>query len=361
VLANTPNISVRRIRQVERWIQTSPRAVWVLLPGEEWDVSAVCDLVQMLARRRVGQGRELSSIPLLTAAEDAHPPSCRICGAETRQIGSVHGNYSRRDYELRRCDVCGFAFIANPWTDFERIYDQSYYEGRGADPLVDYRYELAEPGRTIRGYEWRGVTQLVERVLGGLAGVRWLDFGCGNGGLVRYLREHTPAEAYGFEEGAIAAAARRLGIPILSRDELAVHAAGFDAVTAIEVLEHTLDPLAELRTIRKLLRPGGLVFLTTGNAAPFASNLVRWPYIVPEIHVSFFEPDTLRRALVASGFRPDEVPAGHGFDQILKFKVLKNLRLRRRSRLTDLIPARPIAALAERKVQLRQHPMGWAT
>ena len=272
----------------------------------------------------------------------------------------MHGNYSRRDYELRRCDVCHFAFIADPWTDFERIYDDRYYDGQGADPMVDYRFELSEPERTIRRYEWHGVTRLVERLLGGLQDVRWLDFGCGNGGLVRYALEHTGAQACGFEEGSIAAAARRLGIPILAPDGLGEQTTPFDVVTAIEVIEHTLDPLAELRKIRSLLRPGGLLFLTTGNAAPFAADLQRWSYIVPEIHVSFFEPDTLARALVESGFQPGEVPAADGFDEILKFKVLKNLRLRRRSRLTDLIPARPIAALADRRVRLRRHPIGWA-
>jgi SAM-dependent methyltransferase len=256
--------------------------------------------------------------------------------------------------------VCHFAFIADPWTDFERIYDDRYYDGHGADPLVDYRFELSEPERTIRRYEWQGVTRLVERLLGGLDGVRWLDFGCGNGGLVRYAREHTNAEACGFEEGSIAAAARGLGIPILDADALGERSEAFDVVTAIEVIEHTLDPLAELRRIRGLLRPGGLLFLTTGNAAPFASDLQRWSYIVPEIHVSFFEPDTLRRALAESGFEPADVPAGDGFDEILKFKVLKNLRLRRRNPLTDLIPARPVAAVADRRVRLSHHPVGWA-
>jgi 2-polyprenyl-3-methyl-5-hydroxy-6-metoxy-1,4-benzoquinol methylase len=296
----------------------------------------------------------------LSTAEDVDSLSCRICRADTRRIGPVRGEYSGRDYELRRCDVCAFAFIADPWTDLERIYDESYYAGRGADPLVDYRFEVAEPGRTIRGYEWHGVTQLVGRLLGGLAGVRWLDFGCGNGGLVRYLLEHTDAEACGFEEGTIAAAARRLGISILSRDELVEQASSFDVVTAIEVLEHTLDPLAELRTIRALLRTGGLLFLTTGNAAPFASDLRRWPYVIPEIHVSFFEPATLRYAFSRCRLEPGEVPAGDGFDEILKFKVLKNLKIRRRSRLTDLIPPRPVAALVDRRVRLREHPVGWA-
>jgi len=272
----------------------------------------------------------------------------------------VHGNYSRRDYQLRRCDVCHFAFIADPWTDFDRIYDDRYYDGRGADPMVDYRFELSDPERTIRRYEWHGVTQLVDRLVGGLDGVRWLDFGCGNGGLVRYALDHTGAQVCGFEEGSIAASARQRGIPILCGDALDELATPFDLVTAIEVIEHTLDPLAELRKVRRLLRPGGLLFLTTGNAAPFASDLQKWSYIVPEIHVSFFEPVTLSRAFVESGFQPGRVPAADGFDEILKFKVLKNLRLRRRSRLTDLIPARPVAALADRRVHLREHPVGWA-
>ena len=286
--------------------------------------------------------------------------SCRICGAAARRVGPVHGGYSGRDYELRRCDVCGFAFVADPWTEFERIYDARYYDGHGADPLVDYHFELAEPDRTIRQYEWRGVTQLVERLLGGLDGVRWLDFGCGNGGLVRYVNERTEARASGFEEGSIATEAREAGIPIVSADALPAHAGSFDVVTAIEVIEHTIEPLSELRTIRKLLRSGGLLFLTTGNAQPFASHLLRWPYVIPEIHVSFFEPRTLEYAFGKSSFRPGPLPHRAGFDEILKFKVLKNLKVRRRTRVTDLIPAGPLAAIADRRVRLSRHPIGWA-
>jgi hypothetical protein len=79
----------------------------------------------------------------LVAVEDSQSAPCRICAAATRRIGPVHGTYSGRDYELRRCDVCRFAFIADPWTDFGQIYDERYYDGRGADPLVDYRFELS--------------------------------------------------------------------------------------------------------------------------------------------------------------------------------------------------------------------------
>jgi SAM-dependent methyltransferase len=297
----------------------------------------------------------------LTPNEDSPGgPSCRICGARTQRLGDVRGRYSQRDYELRRCDTCRFAFIANPWTDFARIYDDRYYAGEGADPRVDYRFELSHPELTVRQYEWRGITSIVEQLLGGLAGVRWLDFGCGNGGLVRYLGDHTSALASGFEEGSIAARARQLGVPISSSMPARADPASFDVVTAIEVLEHTIDPLAELRRIRQVLRPGGLLLLTTGNAAPFSANLPRWSYVVPEIHVSFFEPGTLERALRSCSFRPDRMPHGTGFEQVLKFKVLKNLRLRRRNALSDLIPAAPVGAIADRRTRLSRHPIAWA-
>jgi 2-polyprenyl-3-methyl-5-hydroxy-6-metoxy-1,4-benzoquinol methylase len=287
-------------------------------------------------------------------------PACRVCGAISEALGQVHGEFSGRSYELRRCTGCRYSFIADPWTEFDRIYDERYYAGQGVDPMVDYRFELEQPERTVRRYEWDGITRLVGRLLGGLDGIRWLDFGCGNGGLVRYVLDHTAASACGFEEGSILADALAAGIPILSADALAARDGQFDVVTAIEVLEHTLDPLAELRRIRRLLRPGGLLFLTTGNAAPYRSRMLEWSYVLPEIHISFFEPATLDYALHKCGFEPAHIGVGGGFEQILKFKVLKNLRIRRRTRLTDLIPATPLAVAADRRVRLSRHPIGWA-
>jgi SAM-dependent methyltransferase len=189
--------------------------------------------------------------------------------------------------------------------------------------------------------------------------LRWLDYGCGNGCLVRYLRAERNVDAFGFDEGWAATQARHAGIPLLSADELAAQAASFDVVTAIEVLEHTLEPVAELRRIRGLLRPGGLFFLTTGNAAPYANKLNRWRYVTPEIHISFFEPRTLEQAFTLAGLRPERRPLGRGFDAILKFKILKNLRIRRRSALTAAFPPR-FAALAGRHARLDEHPVGWA-
>jgi SAM-dependent methyltransferase len=293
--------------------------------------------------------------------QDHEPPSCRICGGRTNSAGIVYGRFSQRDYHLARCPACGYAFIVDPWLDYAEIYNDRYYDGQGADPLVDYRFELEHPERSIRRYEWDGLVTVIDDLCGGPQPLRrWLDYGCGNGCLVRHLRNRHAAEAFGFDEGSITAAARDRGIPLLTAEDLAAEAGTFDVVTAVEVIEHTLDPVAELRRIHSLLRPGGLLFLTTGNAQPYAHKLVNWRYVRPEIHISYFEPRTLERTLVQAGFRAEQRPLGPGFDEIMKFKVLKNLHIRRRSLLTDLLPSSLLGPIADRKVRLSEHPVGWA-
>jgi SAM-dependent methyltransferase len=299
-------------------------------------------------------------------------PECRICGGQTQSPGIVRSKYSGREYRLARCPSCGFVFVVDPWLDFEQIYDHRYYAGQGADPLVDYLFELEHPDRTVRQYEWRGISTMVLDLVGShdpstrtqdipsASLGRWLDFGCGTGGLVRYLRNRRMAEAFGFDESSITEEVRLKGIPVLSGDELRAEAGSFDVVSAIEVLEHTLDPVSELRRMRELLRPGGLLVLTTGNAQPYAHRLARWRYMTPDVHISFFEPRTIERAMAAAGFRAERRPLGPGFDEVIKFKVLKTLKIHRRSRLTDALPSALIGPTVDRITKLREHPVGWA-
>jgi SAM-dependent methyltransferase len=274
---------------------------------------------------------------------------CEICGGETEPAGE------RRGFRLRRCPACGFAFVERPRTDYDALYGEDYYAGRGADPLVDYAFELAEPERTVRLYEWRGIRRAVAALLPVGPATRWLDYGCGTGGLVRHLRETVGCDALGYEQGW---AAGRLAVPHLDDDAFAAATGTFDVVTAIEVIEHAIEPVALLRRLRELLRPGGLLFLTTGNAS--GRDLERWRYVVPEIHVSFFEPRTLERALREAGLRPERRGRLPGHTEILRFKILKNLGVRRRSPLEAALPWPLLARLADAREGVTAHPVGWA-
>jgi SAM-dependent methyltransferase len=165
----------------------------------------------------------------------------------------------------------------------------------------------------------------------------------------------------GFEEGWIRTKVAALGIPLVDKESLGRSRGTFDIVTAIEVLEHVENPLAILAEIRRVLKPGGVFFCTTGNARPFRGRLLEWRYIIPEVHLSFFEPDTLAYALRLSGLQPEFKGFLPGFVDIIRFKILKNLWVHRASLWEQLLPWGVLARLANLRLQISAHPIGWVT
>src|SRR5690349_1927317 len=87
---------------------------------------------------------------------------CQICSAKTLEIGKKRGEFRKRDYHLQQCQECGFAWVKDPDLDFENIYNENYYKGQGADPLVDYLSEMNSPESSIRQFEWKGILEVIE-------------------------------------------------------------------------------------------------------------------------------------------------------------------------------------------------------
>lgn len=286
--------------------------------------------------------------------------ACRICsGSSLERIGTKRGRFAKRDFELYRCRTCAYAFVANPWLDYKAIYSDDYYRGSGADPWVDYIWEVEHPSTTIRQYEWRGVLAIVESLHPLSRETTWLDFGGGMGGLVRYIRERRVGSVFAYEPDSQTQRSAA-AVPYLSDSELKAKPQYFDIVTAIEVLEHAADPLAELRRIRSMLKPGGLFFYTTGNAEAHRDTLLSWRYFVPEIHISLYEPRTLALALERAGFRPEFRGFLPGYADVIRFKILKNLHLRNVSLWEKQLPWVAVARIVDARLAISAHPIAWA-
>ena len=140
-------------------------------------------------------------------------------------------------------------------------------------------------------------------------GARVFEIGYGAGTLLRWLH----ADGYqvagidsgqagldttpGLPSGALrhrGAATVRLG-----RDE---HP--YDLVVAIHVIEHVPDPLAVLSAAHALLRPGGRIAVITPSADSLGLDWfgAAWWMLEDPTHLALFSPDSLTRALRASGF-----------------------------------------------------------
>ena len=106
-----------------------------------------------------------------------------------------------------------------------------------------------------------------------LQGLRLLDVGCG-GGLLSEPMARLGAQVTGIDasEANVAVAdlhARGQGLSIHYRqataEGLAPSATPFDIVLALEIVEHVADVDLFLRSCGRLVRPGGLLFLSTLN------------------------------------------------------------------------------------------------
>ena len=121
-----------------------------------------------------------------------------------------------------------------------------------------------------------------------LEGVRVLDVGCGGGilaeSLARLGADVTAIDA-GAANIAIAKAhaaldaerfEKNLRYEAVTAEDLVERGASFDCVTSLEVIEHVTDPLEFTKSISRLVKPDGALFISTLNrtARSFAMAIV---------------------------------------------------------------------------------------
>ena len=225
--------------------------------------------------------------------------NCVLCGSGRHKV-----IYADKPSSVVECTECGLVFF-NPQPSPE--YLKNYYSSQSG-----YMNSIEE---NLRSFEenpksWEDtanwIFSKIYRHLTERPGRRLLDVGSAYGFFLIFARKRG-LDARGIEISSESSKyALQQGIEVWNTPltEARLTADFFDIVTMNNVLEHTLNPMAELNEAFYILKPTGVIYVGVPNWDSLVSRVdgFHWKMKSWPNHLFYFTPETLRRMLTRAGF-----------------------------------------------------------
>lgn len=241
---------------------------------------------------------------------------CDICGSRDSKAILTFPTH-----RIVSCRNCGLYYI-NPQPgpeELTKLYGSDYH----------YAYFLKNEKKIRARAKYR-----IKRITHYIKKGRIFDIGCMYGFFLDELQK-IGWEVKGMEiaEKPTDYARQKLGLSVrkgnVEDSNLPVNS--FDVVSCWHLLEHTRSPRLVLTKINRLLKPKGFIFLTLPNARALVAKIKpsSWPWFRAPEHLYHFNPRTIHRILVQTGYQVREITSHRGdadslfsfLIQILKFNV----------------------------------------
>jgi len=237
---------------------------------------------------------------------EGHIPEvrCPICdGLRCTEVSVLYDDrYGFPGYfKLLKCNDCGHRFLDAEFTqnDLKKLYTEYY-------PRSNYDISQFEPHKNIsRLKSW--ITGAKSQAFRWVPpGVKILDIGCGFGEALGYHRSRG-CDVYGVEaDENILAVAEKYGyqMHVGLFDASNYEKVSFDYVTMDQVIEHVCRPVDFLRDVATVLKPGGLLILSTPNPESWGAIFLQSFWINWHIpyHLHFFSMKSMKMAADMAGF-----------------------------------------------------------
>ena len=244
------------------------------------------------------------------------PIHCPICDASATPAFIAGG------YRMYRCGQCRTAFV-HPVPDDAAL--KAFYDDFHRSASQGGWYDEME-GRMQDDFPAK--LDIVNRSAGNRP-MRILDVGCGKGFFVKACAD-AGHQAVGVDlsETGVAYAREKLGVEAIvgALADLKPGLGQFDAVTFWATIEHLSDPVAMLRDIRDLLKPGGKLFCDTGIGDDWLDRLLpgRVQWYDPPQHLFVFSAPGMHKAMERAGLRVIHIDPG--FDRSGLRRLVRKIR-----------------------------------
>jgi 2-polyprenyl-3-methyl-5-hydroxy-6-metoxy-1,4-benzoquinol methylase len=228
---------------------------------------------------------------------------CNLCHTEI--ASDQPPRWRKHGLEIFQCRSCSLLFRGSLPTSEQlaALYDRSYFHPDERSPeaegYADYIGDESEHRFTARRrVRWLGRRGSPRRLLDvGAAAGFFLDEARSAGWDVEGIDISPYLTCWGRD---------RLGLELHTGlfQEEEYPPASFDVVTMWDYIEHSIDPAADITQAARILRRGGLLMLSTGDAGAVVARISgrRWHLLTPHHHNFFFTAETLSRYLQEHGF-----------------------------------------------------------
>ncbi|MBX9884566.1 MAG: class I SAM-dependent methyltransferase [Novosphingobium sp.] len=256
-------------------------------------------------------------------------PNCRTSES------SVWGHES--GFVAVKCSSCGLVYV-NPRPREDAISDANKIGLHpGDEKALDVTYRRI-PGK-IPHYSAILREMFAEERAAGLA-VKWLDVGAGYGEFIEAVLATMPpgSEALGIDPMAPKVkVAQSRGLPVYSR-ELSEVGDGYDVISLINVYSHIPDFDEFGAMLASKLKPGGILFIETGNIAAVTREQFPDTLLLPD-HLVFSSLPQMRMIFERLGMDLPLYKETRVDDALWSLKIFAKGILRRR-RLDIRLPGR---------------------
>lgn len=226
---------------------------------------------------------------------------CPVCGQDNAEIIYKKGNLDK-DLINVVCKNCALVYL-NPrpaGEEYDLYHKAEFLAEKDVREIGDLSAKLGGRDLEIK----KSVFYFLKDYL--REGQNVLDIGAGFGGLLKIIKEESGANIHGIElnDLDVRAAKKFYGLDLFhgSLADFSVSAENyckFDVIIMHHTLEHLPEPLNSLEQIKKLLKPGGILYI----GVPNIMNIKKRPEIFFQTaHPFSYSPHSLKLILEKAGF-----------------------------------------------------------
>jgi len=225
---------------------------------------------------------------------------CPLC--KSTSYKKLYPKVYRRIVKCSKCNL----ILTNPRLKkryLKHLYSEEYFNNTNSSHF-GYENYLADEEKIVRTFKKR--VEAIEKVV--LKKGKMLDIGCATGFFMKAARDNKwRVEGIEISEYAASYAKEHFGFKVYSKDflTLSLPEKTYDVITLWDVIEHFNNPTAALIKIRKLLKPNGILVLSTPDVNSIPANLTgsKWVgYKLSDEHLTYFSIKTMTNLLEKTGF-----------------------------------------------------------